>query len=128
MVPGGVEVLVGVTQDSTFDRSSSTAAEGLLVSCRRRPSSFIRSPTGTLPTCSTKWGHGTPARLPRPRARETALKELLLRVSALVENCPEVREMDLNPVKVLPRGVRVVDARIRVGRPPAMAPSRRIAY
>ena len=52
----------------------------------------------------------------------------LLRMSALVETCPEVREMDLNPVKVLGSGVRVVDARIRVGRPPAPLPSRRIAY
>ena len=63
-----------------------------------------------------------------PRGDETALKEMLLRVSALVENCPEVREMDLNPVKVLTSGVCVVDARIRVGRPPAVTPSRRIAY
>jgi acyl-CoA synthetase (NDP forming) len=63
-----------------------------------------------------------------PRADELALIELLLRVSALVEACPQVREMDLNPVKVLSKGVRVVDARIRVGRPPLPARSRRIAY
>ena len=63
-----------------------------------------------------------------PRGDEAALKEMLLRVSALVENCPEVREMDLNPVKVLTSGVCVVDARIRVGRPPSVSPSRRIAY
>jgi acyl-CoA synthetase (NDP forming) len=35
---------------------------------------------------------------------------------------PELREMDLNPVKVLPpgQGVVVVDARIRVGRVSAL--------
>jgi len=61
-------------------------------------------------------------------ADEAALRDLILRVSALVEACPEVREMDLNPVKVLERGVSVLDARVRVGRQPAAEPSRRIAY
>ncbi|HEY6928508.1 MAG TPA: acetate--CoA ligase family protein, partial [Thermoanaerobaculia bacterium] len=63
-----------------------------------------------------------------PRADEAALKDLLLRVSALVEHCPEVREMDLNPVKVLERGALVVDARVRIGRRPATPPSRRVVY
>ena len=43
-----------------------------------------------------------------------ALEDLLLRVSALVEDLPQITEMDLNPVKILPKGqgYRVVDARI----------------
>jgi len=47
-----------------------------------------------------------------------AVRDALLRVSALVELLPEVIELDLNPVKVgLPgQGVRVVDASIRVRR------------
>ncbi len=47
-----------------------------------------------------------------------ALREALLRVSALIEDVPEIVEMDLNPVKVgTPgSGVVVVDARIRVRR------------
>ena len=47
-----------------------------------------------------------------------AVKDVLLRVSALIGVVPEIAEMDLNPVKVLPpgEGVRVVDARIRVAR------------
>ena len=63
----------------------------------------------------------------QPALDEAALKDLLLRLSALVEACPEVREMDLNPVKVLPRGARVVDARVRIERRPLLPPSRRIA-
>lgn len=45
-----------------------------------------------------------------------AVKETLLRVSAMIEDIPEIVEMDLNPVKVgTPgMGVRVVDARIKV--------------
>jgi hypothetical protein len=46
----------------------------------------------------------------------------------LLEACPEIQEMDLNPVKVLESGARVVDFRIRVGRPPAPSRSRRISY
>lgn len=45
-----------------------------------------------------------------------AVVDALLRLSALVENHPEVVEMDLNPVKVAGpgEGIRVVDARIKV--------------
>jgi len=41
---------------------------------------------------------------------------VILRVSALVEIVPELRELDLNPVKVLPPGAGavVVDARLRL--------------
>jgi acetyltransferase len=49
-----------------------------------------------------------------PPADIDALEQLLLRVSAMVEDIPEVAEMDLNPVKVLlpGEGCCVVDARI----------------
>ena len=45
-----------------------------------------------------------------------AVKTALLRVSALIEDVPEMVEMDMNPVKVGTPGdgVRVVDARIKV--------------
>jgi acyl-CoA synthetase (NDP forming) len=47
-----------------------------------------------------------------------ALEDVLLRVGALADAHPSVAEMDCNPVMVLPRGARVVDARIRVEPPP----------
>jgi acyl-CoA synthetase (NDP forming) len=52
-----------------------------------------------------------------PPGDRAALGQLVQRVSALVEAVPELREMDLNPVKVLTpgSGVVVVDARIRLG-------------
>jgi acyl-CoA synthetase (NDP forming) len=51
-----------------------------------------------------------------PPADVDALKEAILRLSSLIEHFPEIAEMDLNPVMVLPAGggIRVVDARIRV--------------
>ena len=51
-----------------------------------------------------------------PPGDKEALKETLLRLSQLVNDVPEIAEVDMNPVKVLRpgEGLRVVDARIRV--------------
>jgi acetyltransferase len=45
-----------------------------------------------------------------------AVEEVILRVSALADATPEIREMDLNPVMVLApgEGAKAVDARIRI--------------
>jgi acyl-CoA synthetase (NDP forming) len=47
-------------------------------------------------------------------ADEASLVEVLLRVSALLEICPEIQELDLNPVIVSTAGAAAVDARIRI--------------
>jgi len=51
-----------------------------------------------------------------PPADIPATEELLLRLSRLVEEVPEISELDLNPVFALPpgQGCRIVDARIRI--------------
>ena len=51
-----------------------------------------------------------------PAGDRTALAGVIQRVSALVETVPELRELDLNPVKVLEpgKGAVVVDGRMRV--------------
>jgi acyl-CoA synthetase (NDP forming) len=123
-VRGGTEALVGVVADPTF---------GPLVVCGMggvqaeliRDASFRLTPVTDLDAedmidaLRTKplfdGYRGAPA------GDRAALVSLVQRVSALVEALPELREMDLNPVKVLPpgEGVVVVDARIRVGRPEA---------
>jgi len=53
----------------------------------------------------------------QPPADLDALQEVLLRVSRLAEDVPEIREIDLNPLFALPpgQGCRIADARIRVG-------------
>ena len=56
-----------------------------------------------------------------------ALQDAILRLSTLLDVCPEIREIDLNPLKVLAHGVMAVDARIRV-EPVTPTSSRRIAY
>lgn len=41
-----------------------------------------------------------------------ALKDLLLKLSRLAETCPDIKELDLNPVAAYPAGVQVLDARL----------------
>ena len=131
MVPGGVEVIAGVTNDSTFGPLVLYGSGGTLVELmadvafRLLPLTDVdvESMVNEVRGSALLRGYRGAANLD-----EAALKDLLLRLSALAEACPEVRELDLNPVKVLPRGVRVVDARVRVERRPHLPPSRRIAY
>ncbi|MFI9356711.1 bifunctional acetate--CoA ligase family protein/GNAT family N-acetyltransferase [Streptomyces lydicus] len=60
-----------------------------------------------------------------------ALAELLLRVSRLVDDHPEVVGVDLEPVVVSPHGLSVLGAGVRLARPPAttdLGPRRLPAY
>ena len=52
----------------------------------------------------------------KPAGDVPALKDVLLRLSKLIDDVPEIVEFDLNPVKVLgpEKGVCVVDARIGI--------------
>jgi acetyl coenzyme A synthetase (ADP forming)-like protein len=59
---------------------------------------------------------------------ESALREALMRVSVLLEACPEIREMDINPVLVGANGVSALDVRIRLEPPVAARPHRRVRY
>ena len=50
----------------------------------------------------------------RPAADLPALTDMLLRISRLADDLPEVAELDLNPVIARPDGVFAVDARVRL--------------
>ena len=49
-----------------------------------------------------------------PAADRAALRDLLLRVSRLADDLPEVTELELDPVIAGPDGVAVVNARVKV--------------
>jgi len=119
-VAGGIEALVGVTTDPTFGPLVVCGLGGVLVELLRDVTHHLVPVTDVdaaemlarLRTARLLDGYrGSP---PGDRA---ALIEVIQRVSALVEALPELRELDLNPVKVLPpgRGAVAVDARIRLG-------------
>jgi acetyl coenzyme A synthetase (ADP forming)-like protein len=120
MAASGVEMLVGVVNDRLFGPVVACAAGGtqaeLLkdVSVRITPltDADARQMVRSLATFPLLDGYRG-----APRADVPALEDVLLRVSAMVEAHPEIAEMDLNPVIVLPDGAVIVDARIRIEAP-----------
>jgi acetyl coenzyme A synthetase (ADP forming)-like protein len=117
MIDGGTEVLVGMTHDPLFGPLIAFGLGGIHleilgdVCFRVTPltdhdaSEMVRGIRGYRLFQGYR-GH--------PAADVAALEELLLRVSRLVEEVPEISELDLNPVFVLPpgQGYRIIDARI----------------
>ena len=64
----------------------------------------------------------------RPVADEAALRDALVRVSVLLDRCPEIQELDINPINVLTRGTSALDVRVRVAEPAARPSARRVRY
>ncbi len=131
MIQGGVEVIVGVVHDPVFGSLIAYGSGGTLVELVADVAFRLHPLTDADADAMLEEVKGTAllrGYRGAPQADEASLRELLLRVSALVETCPEIREMDLNPVKVLERDTCVLDARIRVARAPRPQRSRRIVY
>lgn len=120
-IKGGIEALVGVTTDPTFGPLLVCGLGGVLVelikdvSFRLTPVSDVDAAEMVSRLRSARLLDGYRG---IPAGDRAALIDVILRVSALVELVPELRELDLNPVKVLPpgEGAIVVDGRMRVGR------------
>ena len=49
-----------------------------------------------------------------PAADLAALRDMLLRVSRMADDLPQIAELDLSPVIARPDGVQAVDGRIRI--------------
>jgi len=118
-IPGGHEVFIGVNRDPAFGPLIGCGLGGTLVELADDVAFRLHPLTDR--DAAELVDSGRLARVlrcyrGRPPADRAALTDALMRVSALVEALPEVAEMDLNPVLVLPssRGAWVVDARIRV--------------
>jgi acetyltransferase len=62
------------------------------------------------------------------RGDEAALRDAVIRVGALLDGCPEIQELDINPMVVFAQGVSALDVRIRVAAAPAPARTRRVRY
>jgi acetyl coenzyme A synthetase (ADP forming)-like protein len=117
MAPRGVEMLVGVVHDPQFGPVVACGAGGVQVellrdvSVRITPlsqedaSDMIRE-LKTYPLL-TGFRGSVPADV-------SALEDGLLRVSALVEDIPQIAELDCNPFVVHETGATILDARIRV--------------
>ncbi len=130
-VEGGHEVLIGMTEDPNFGPLIVFGLGGVFVELigdvafRIHPLTDLDAAEMIKEVKSAKLLEGYRGGAP---GDISAVREALLRVSALVADLPEIVEMDMNPVKVAKpgQGLKVVDARIRV-RPVqgAYLPSRR---
>jgi hypothetical protein len=119
-IPGGHEVLIGVTRDATFGHliafgAGGTATEALRdVSFRLQPLTDRDALELLLDTRTVQsWLHDGSGDI-----ELSALQVILLRLSALIEAVPEIAELDLNPVKVIflanENKIVAVDTRIRI--------------
>ncbi len=123
MITDGIEMVVGVTHDPSFGPIVVTGAGGTLVELLRDVSVRITPLTdhdvddmldGLRMAPLLRGYRGAPAR------DVPALKDLLHRIAAMVEDLPEVAELDLNPVFVRSEGDGVVaaDLRMKLARQP----------
>ena len=117
MITGGTEVLIGVKDDQMFGPlvvfGLGGVATEVLADHAARLAPLTEADADTLissvRSAPLLHGHrGVPA------ADLTALRDVLLRVSRLSDDLPEITELDLNPVIARPDGAVAVDARIRV--------------
>jgi acyl-CoA synthetase (NDP forming)/GNAT superfamily N-acetyltransferase len=117
MVTGGVEVMISVLHEqvvgpmvlfgvgSATDDALADHAARLAPLTDADADDLIRS----VPAASRLLGlRSTPA------ADLAALRDLLLRVSRMVEDLPQIAELELSPVMARPDGVQAVNGRIRI--------------
>ena len=120
MVTGGVETMIGIASDSSFGSLVGFGSGGVDVEALEDVH-FRVTPLDDADVSEllneSRVSRLLAARRGRPAADVAALSELLARVSRLAEDVPEILELDLNPVVVLPdgHGCHVVDVRVRVG-------------
>jgi acyl-CoA synthetase (NDP forming) len=117
MLSGGVEVLVGVVQEPVFGPLVVFGLGGVATEVLGDHAARLTPLTDadaddliqSVQAAPLLFGHrGTPP------VDTAALADVLLRVSRLASDLPEVAELDLNPVVATAGGAQAVDARIRV--------------
>lgn len=117
MINGGVETIVGVTLDPSFGPLMMFGAGGIYaellkdVAIRLPPLTDLDAKEMIKSIKMAKLLEGYRG---TPPGDTDAAEDLLLRLSAMVEDIHQISELDFNPVKVMPKGEGcwVVDARI----------------
>jgi acetyl coenzyme A synthetase (ADP forming)-like protein len=119
MLREGLEAIVGMAQDPSFGPLIMFGLGGVQVELLKDVAFRVHPLTDRDARELVRGVRGFPLLggwRGSPPGDIEAIEEVLLRVSQLAGDHPEVAEMDLNPVRVLPpgRGCLVVDARIAV--------------
>lgn len=121
MFGGGVECLVGVVNDKQFGPLIAFGLGGVLaevlgdVRFRLTPLTDIDADELIASSKAARLFSGYRGAAP---ADVDAVKDLLQRLSRLVEEVPELAELDINPVMVMEqgKGAVILDARVRIVR------------
>ncbi|HTG01973.1 MAG TPA: acetate--CoA ligase family protein [Nitrospirota bacterium] len=115
MLPLGLEVLIGVVRDSQFGPSVSFGLGGIWVEAIKDVAFGILPMTHeeisdmiaqTRAALFLKGFRGTPP------FDEEALHLIIANLTKLVDDHPEIRELELNPVRVYEHGAAALDARV----------------
>jgi len=117
MVSGGVECMLGAINDPTFGHVIVCGSGGVMIelladsACRLHPVTNQDAVEMVDGLKCARLLRGFRGHAP---ADEDAFRDAILRISALVTICPEIQELDVNPLAVLGDGVSALDVRVRV--------------
>ena len=120
MVKGGKETIVGMSLDPNFGPLVMFGLGGIYVEYLKDVS-FRIAPISDLDACEMIRNLRSYPLLAGVRGEEpvdiASIEEYIQRLSRLVEDFPEIEEMDVNPLVVFEKGrcCNVLDARIRIG-------------
>jgi len=115
MAPSSTEVIVGATKDPAFGPTIMFGLGGIFVeilkdvSFRLVPITKLDAEEMIHEIRSYKILEGARG---MPKADESALVEILLNTSKMLMDCPEIKELDMNPILIYEKGAKIVDARI----------------
>ena len=118
MVKGGQEVMVGAVTDPSFGKMVAFGLGGVLVEVMK-DITFRLAPIGKKDALSMLNAIGGAELLNGVRGgkgiNRAALADIIVNVSKLVNDFPEIQEVDLNPIFATDKGAKAVDVRIIVG-------------
>jgi len=115
MAPKSTEIIIGSTKDPTFGPTIMFGLGGIFVeilkdvSFRIAPIDRTDAEELIKEIKSYKILEGARG---MPKADQETIIDILLKTSKMLMECPEIKELDLNPVLVYEKGAKIVDARI----------------
>jgi len=115
MAPKGTEIIVGSTTDPTFGPTIMFGLGGIFVevlkdvSFRVVPIDVVDAMEMMDEIKAKKILDGVRGMPPSDRK---TLADILVKTSRMLEECPEIKELDMNPILAYPDGARIVDGRV----------------